>query len=119
MRIETIRRVVRDAFSRAQDTVVQAELIRKSHNIHVPGVPATSSETMFPVRIIQMQPPKGKGAVETGPVLDKSYKIALLQCEDIVPVPDDILKVDETRFVLQQVVSMDHGAGILFEVWYQ
>ncbi|MEH6474499.1 MAG: hypothetical protein V7727_02365 [Sneathiella sp.] len=119
MKRETIKRVVGNVFANAGDMVIPVSIVRTSNAAHTPGLPEAVVEMSYSACLLKMQSPKGKSFLETGPVLDKSYNVSLLQCEDCVPVPGDILEIDGTRFTLQQVVSLDNGAGVLFEAWYQ
>jgi len=119
MKRETIKRVVGNVFANAGDMVIPVSIIRTSVDVHTPGLPEVISETRLSVNLLKMQSPKGKSFLETGPVIDKSYNVSFLQCEDCIPVPGDLLEIDGTRFTLQQVASLDNGAGVLFEVWYQ
>jgi len=116
---ETIKRVVGNAFSNAGDISAAVNIIQLSFGVHTPGYPETTEEVSYSARLMKMQPPKGKSSIETGPVLDNGYKVALLHSGDYSPVSGDILEIGSSRFALQQVVSLDHGMGILFEVWYQ
>lgn len=119
MKRETIKRVVGNVFANAGDMVTPVSIVRTSVGPHTPGLPEVISETRLSANLLKMQSPKGKSFLETGPVLDKSYNVSLLQCEDCMPVSGDILEIDGSRFTLQQVVSLDNGARVLFEVWYQ
>ena len=119
MKRETIKRVVKNVFANAGDVIIPVSIIRISNAAHTPGLSEVVSETSYSAALLKMQSPKGKSFLETGPVLDKSYNVSLLQCEEYPPVSGDILEIEGSRFTLQQVASLDNGAGVLFEVWYQ
>jgi len=119
MQKETVRQLVDTVFSRAGNRVARADLIRRTFGPHVPGAARSESRMSVSLRLVPMTPPKGKSANESGPVLDRGLHLALAESPDIRPQANDLLQVESEAFVLTQVVPLDHGANILFELWYQ
>ncbi len=119
MKKQLFKSVIERVFTRAGDLLEAVTLVRTTTLAHVPGNDPATSEQIFAARLFSMPPRRSKSAMEVGPVLDKAVHLALLLCEEEAPQSGDVLRRNEQDYVISQVANMDHGAGLLFEVWYQ
>lgn len=118
MQFEEIRNAVKSLYDRVGDVARPATLTQKDYEDYTPGSDPVAEETAHKCRLIETRSPTLRSLVETGPVLDKSYQIGLLEIEGYSPKAGDELSVQDEVYTLQQVAPMDLGAGILFEIWY-
>ena len=119
MNHKMIRRVIEKTFKNANDLLKDVKLVREVVGAHTPGEMPVLSDTEHPVQLFQLPPRRTKAGMETGPVINKGIRVSLILSRDIEPEPGDRLKIGNKEFCIEQVGSMDHGAGLLYEVWYQ
>ena len=116
---EMIRRVIERSFKNAGDLLRDVTLTRVAEAAHVPGSAVATSEEIYQARLFRLPPRRSKSGIEEGPVLNKSLQISLLISPDIEPMAGDVLGIGGRSYTISQVGEMDHGAALLFEVWYQ
>lgn len=119
MRNETIRQMVRDLFDTIGDVAVSATLRQKSQGEYEPGSGATETTSDTAIRLVRTEKNLSDAANADGTPINPALHHALIECEDVTPKADDDLIIGAETYTLLQVVAVDTGAGILFEVSYQ
>ncbi|WP_025898608.1 hypothetical protein [Sneathiella glossodoripedis] len=114
-----IKQVIERVFNRSGEFIIPVQVKRVLEQSHIPGGEPEVSEMTYSARLFPMTARRTRSAMEEGPVLDKAVQLALLLMENEMPAPGDILQIGADEFAINQVASMDHGSGFLFEVWYQ
>ena len=120
MKKSKIRDVVRRCISAASDLAAPATLVEVGDTTYVPGFSPSRSATNWPVRMITGKALGGIGRMEEGPLLnDQAAHLGWLYSPDVTPaVGDEIHQDGETR-TITKLGPLDHGAGVLFEVYFQ
>ncbi len=119
MNHKMIRRIIEKTFKNASDLLKDVKLVREVVGPHIPGQMPSLSDTEYAAQLFQLPPRRSKAGIETGPVINKGVRISLILCRTIAPEAGDRLKIGNKEYCIEQVGAMDHGAGLLYEVWYQ
>ncbi|MAL80222.1 MAG: hypothetical protein CMN55_14135 [Sneathiella sp.] len=114
-----IDRMVRRLFNAAGELAVLATLKRKTAGSYSPGTGAGETVEDIPIRLVRIEKPLRDSGNETAPRMGEPLHYALVECADIIPRADDDLLIAGAGFTVVQAVSLDAGAGILYEVAYR
>jgi propanediol dehydratase small subunit len=119
MRHDMIRQMVRDLFDTIGEVAVSATLRQKTQGAYEPGSGASETTTDTTIRLVRTEKSLADSQNAAGSPINPALHYALMECEDVTPKADDDLVISAETFTLLQVVAVDTGAGILYEVSYQ
>jgi len=120
MEINRIKDVIRRCFDQAAGLAEPAILAEVTETSYVPGFAPSKTSTNWPVRMIYGKALGGLGRIEDGPVLNEAaVNVGWLYSPDITPSVDDEIRQGGESVLITKVAPLDHGANVLFEVWYQ
>jgi hypothetical protein len=111
--------MVRDLFDTIGEVAVSATLRQKAQGDYDPGTGTVETTSDTAIRLVRTEKRLVDTANADGTPIDPPLHHALIECEDVTPKADDDLIIGSSTFTLLQVVAVDTGAGILYEVSYQ
>jgi hypothetical protein len=116
MKQQQIRNTVARCLNQAGDFVQNISLIRRTAVPNAPGQADNITEISYSVRYMSLKPKSVRGGLEQGSPIDKTVTVGVIAVNDITPKPSDLLTLASGQEMIEQVISLDNGAGVLYEV---